>query len=241
MNALLDFVLDAHGGLDEWRKVRRIDVRLTLSGYLFEIKQHPDGLRTALIQVQAHRPRTQITPFPMRGFRGIYEDGRVRILTDAGAEHSALDTPRTAYEGHQRATPWNDLQFLYFIGYAFWNYFTMPFLLANDGVVCEELDPHDESGKTWRVLKASFPDHMDVHCAEQTFYFDEKGHVQRNDYFTDVAKGRVAHYCWDARVFDGFLFPTRRRVVARDADGRPDLSSPSSVWIDVESVVLSRD
>ena len=28
---------------------------------------------------------------------------------------------RTAYEGHQRSTPWNNLQYLYFIGYAFWN------------------------------------------------------------------------------------------------------------------------
>ena len=30
-----------------------------------------------------------------------------------------------------------------------------------------------------------------------------------------MAKGNVAHYCMDYKTFDGFVFPTRRRVVAR--------------------------
>src|SRR3984893_6264155 len=62
-----------------------------------------------------------------------------------------LPAPRTAYEGHERSTPWNDLQYLYFIGYAFWNYFTTPFLLASEGVVCEEVEPWEENHQKWRV------------------------------------------------------------------------------------------
>lgn len=238
MTELLDLALEAHGGLERWRKVKRITVRLTLAGYLFEIKQHPDGLRTALVQVDAQRPRTLITPFPTRGSRGLYEDGKVRIQTDAGSLVSELETPRTAYEGHQRATPWNDLQFLYFIGYAFWNYLTTPFLLASEGVVCEEGASHHENGQTWRTLRATFPEHIDTHCATQTFYFDDKVMLKRHDYFTDVAKGNAAHYCFDPRTFDGFVFPTRRRVVARDAHDHTDLGGPSSVWIELESVVV---
>jgi hypothetical protein len=69
----------------------------------------------------------------LRGLMGTW------IQTDAGSMVEELPTPRTAYEGHERRTPWNDLQFLYFVGYAFWNYFTMPFLLASDGVTCEEV------------------------------------------------------------------------------------------------------
>jgi hypothetical protein len=241
MTDLLDFVLEAHGGMETWRSVVGVDLRLTLGGYLFEIKQHPDGLRTALVKVETRRPRALISPFPEKGKRGIYQDGKVWIQTDAGTMVEELPTPRTAYEGHERRTPWNNLQYLYFIGYAFWNYFTMPFLLASDGVECEEVEPWEENGQKWRVLKATFDDAIDTHCAVQKFYIDDKGMVQRHDYFTDVAKGNVAHYCMDYRTFDGFVFPTRRRVVARGENEITVASGPSSVLIDIESVVVSRE
>jgi hypothetical protein len=64
MTNLLDFVLEAHGGFDNWKGVTGVDLRLTLGGYLFEIKQHPDGLRTALFKVDACRPCTLTVPFP---------------------------------------------------------------------------------------------------------------------------------------------------------------------------------
>jgi hypothetical protein len=75
----------------------------------------------------------------------------------------------------------------------------------------------------------------------QKFYIDDKGMVQRHDYFTDVAKGNVAHYCMDYRTFDSFVFPTRRRVVARGENEITVTSGPSSVLIDIESVVVSRE
>jgi hypothetical protein len=71
MTNLLDFVLEAHGGLENWKSVVGVDLRLTLARFLFEIKQHPDGLRTALVKVDARRPRTLISPFPEKGKRGI--------------------------------------------------------------------------------------------------------------------------------------------------------------------------
>jgi hypothetical protein len=120
MSDLLDLVFDAHGGLDNWRSVTGIDVRLTLGGYLFEIKQHADGLRTALVKVSGRRPRTLIVPLPEKGKRGIYQDGKVWIQADQGNIVEELPEPRRAYAGHERHTPWNDVQYLYFIGYAFW-------------------------------------------------------------------------------------------------------------------------
>ena len=102
MTDLLDFALEAHGGFDNWKCVTGVDLRLTLGGYLFEIKQHPDGLRTALVKVDARRPRTLIVPFPQQGKRGIYQEGKVWVQTDAGAMVEELPAPRTAYEGHER-------------------------------------------------------------------------------------------------------------------------------------------
>jgi hypothetical protein len=241
MNELLARILNTHGGLESWKSVAGVDLRLTLGGYLFEIKQHPNGLRTALVKVDARRARTLIVPFPEQGKRGIYQEGRVWIQTDAGATVEELPQPRTSFEGHERDTPWNNLQYLYFIGYAFWNYFTTPFLLASGGVTCEEVEPWEENHQKWHVLKASFDSSIDTHCEVQKFYIDDRGMIQRHDYFTDVAKGNVAHYYMDYKTFDGFVFPTRRRVVWRDKDEFTETGGPSSVLIDVESVVINRE
>jgi hypothetical protein len=116
MTDLLDFALEVPGGLDNWKGVTGVDLRLTLGGYLFEIKQHPDGLRTGLVKIDARRPRTFIVPFPERGKRGIYQEGKVWVQTDAGAMVEELPAPRTACEGHPRSTPWNNLQYFILSG-----------------------------------------------------------------------------------------------------------------------------
>ena len=61
-----------------------------------------------------------------------------------------------------------------------------------------------------------------------SFYFNRNGMLVRLDYFTDVAKGTAAHYCYDPRLFDGFVFPTHRRVVKREADRQSVLTGPST-------------
>jgi len=239
MSDLLEKVLDVHGGLDNWRRVSTVDFRLTFRGAALAIKQQPHGLRDVLVKVDTHRPRTLITPFPVPGSRGIFADGRVTIETDAGVKTSGLDEPRKSFEGHQRETPWTAHQFLYFVGYALNNYMNMPFLLAEDGVHCEEIAPHEEHGESWRVLEVTFPPGIDVHCPEQKFYFNDAGFLVRNDYAPEVTRSTASHYTFDHRNFDGFIFPTHRRVVRRDANNRTLLTAPSTFRLDIESVVLS--
>jgi hypothetical protein len=240
MTDLLEKVLDVHGGLDNWRRVTTVDFRLTFRGAALEIKRQPHGLRDVLVKIDARRPRTLITPFPAPGSRGVFGDGRVTIETDAGVKTSELDEPRKSFEGHQRQSPWTDQQFLYFVGYALHNYMTMPFLLTKDGVRCEEIAPHEEHGENWRVLKVSFPPGIHVHCTEQKFYFNDVGYLVRNDYAPDVTHGTAAHYVFDHKDFDGFIFPTHRRVVMRDANNHTLLTARSVFRLDIESVVVSR-
>lgn len=240
MTDLLEKVLDAHGGLDNWRRVNTVDFRLMFRGAVLALKQQPHGLRDVLVKIDTRRQRTLITPFPAPGSRGVFADGRVTIETDAGVKTSGLDEPRRSFEGHQRETPWTELQLLYFVGYALNNYMTMPFLLAGDGVRCEEIAPHDEHGESWRVLNVTFPPGIHVHCPEQKFYFNDAGYLVRNDYAPEVTRGTAAHYTFDHGNFDGFLFPTHRRVVRRDANGHTLLTAPSTFRLDIESVVVSR-
>jgi len=239
MADLLEQVLDVHGGLENWRRVNTVDFRLTLRGAALEVKQQPQGLRDVMVKVDTKRPRTLITPFPAPGRRGLYEEGQVRIESDAGVRMSSVEEPRTSFGGYTPKSPWTESQFLYFISYALNNYMTMPFLLAADGVQCEEIAPHEEHGERWRVLKVSFPRSIEVHCQEQKLYFNDAGHLVRNDYAPEVSRGTAAHYTFDHKNFDGFIFPTHRRVVFRDADNRTHLRGPSIFRLDIESVVLS--
>ena len=239
MSDLLDLVLEAHGGLERWREVESIDLRLTMGGPFAAVKQQPHGLPDVLVRVSARAPRTLISPFPYRGSRGIFQPGKVRIENTQGEATSQLDSPRDSFQGHEIMTPWSDLQFLYFVGYAFRNYFTMPFLLAENGVKVQEEVQHQESDGNLRVLKATFPASMDVHCAVQKFYFNEQGYLVRNDYRPDVSPGTAAHYTYDHQNFDGFIFPTHRRVVIRE--GERALVSGSSVFIlDVHDLFVNR-
>jgi hypothetical protein len=78
-----------------------------------------------------------------------------------------------------------------------------------------------------------------VHCPEQKFYFNEAGYLVRNDYAPDVTRGSAAHYTFDHTNFDGFIFPTHRRVVRREPSGHTLLTAPTIFRLDIQSVVLS--
>ncbi len=45
MNQLLDLAIEAHGGLERWRAIERLDVSLSFSGFRFlRMKGYPEGL-----------------------------------------------------------------------------------------------------------------------------------------------------------------------------------------------------
>jgi hypothetical protein len=69
---------------------------------------------------------------------------------------------------------------------------------------------------------------------EQTFYFNEKGLLQRLDY---AAVGTAAHYCFDHTTFGGLVFPTLRRVVPRTPSG-PRVNGPTAVLIQLADVAV---
>jgi hypothetical protein len=119
-------------------------------------------------------------------------------------------------------TPWSAPQLIYFLGYALWMYVTLPYSFRLDGVAYEEVEPWNEKGETWRRLKVTYPLSFPSHSPEQTHYFDEKGLMRRQDYSVDVRNDtKVAHYMHGQQKFDGFIFPTRRRIYRCDANRTP--------------------
>ena len=71
-SGLLNRAVDAHGGLERWREVRYLDVRLSVSGGLFQIKGHPEGLHDVFMRIQTQRLAVTIVPFGRPDCRGHF-------------------------------------------------------------------------------------------------------------------------------------------------------------------------
>jgi hypothetical protein len=237
MNDLLELAVAAHGGADRWSAVRRIHLHLSVTGALFHIKGLPDGMTDIVMSVDAREQAVKIAPYSRSDLRGGYRPNRVWIEDRKGVMVEELNDPRASFAGHVRETQWNQLQRLYFISYAFWNYLTAPFLLARPGFVSKELSRHQEGNESWRRLEVAFPADIHTHCTTQVFYFGDDGLLRRHDYVTDVAGGVAANYCFDPVDFDGIVFPTLRRVVRRK-DEVPNIAGPTAVLIQISHLII---
>jgi hypothetical protein len=237
MSELLQLALAAHGGLEVWNTFRQIEVQLSISGSLWKIKGHPDGLPDISMKIDVREPKLAISPFKGPGQVGHFRPNRVWIEHD-GAVLEQRSSPRDSFAGHVRATPWDNLHELYFTGYAFWNYFTTPFILIREGIEAREIERHVENGETWRRLQVRFPPGFPTHCSEQIFYFSERGLLQRLDYITEIAGGVASHYCFDHATFGGLTFPMLRRVVRRSGAGA-ELSGPTAVLVVIQDIRVS--
>lgn len=238
MNDLLRLALDAHGGIDRWNRLTRIDAHVAIGGSMWGRKGHDGVLADSHASLDPHRQRITYTPFGAPGRRSEFEPDRIKITTDDGRVLAERQDPRVAFTGHTQATRWDELHAVYFSGYALWNYLTIPFLFTRPGFAVEEVAPWRQDGQIWRRLAVRFADDIATHNPTQTFYFDESGLLRRHDYAAEVFGGTaVAHFTDDHRTFGGFSFPTRRRVVPRLPDGhtRPE---PIVVTIDVLDVTV---
>jgi hypothetical protein len=235
MSNLLDLAIAAHGGLDRWKAIRHLDLTLTLTGGLYFLKGHPEGLGTVSLRVETQRQEAVITPYVTQNQRGRFTPDRVWIEDVQGHPILSRDNPRQSFAGHELMTPWDQLHRLYFSSYAMWNYLNTPFIFTLPDVETQELESHVENGETWRKLRVRFPASVTTHCAEQDFYFNEQGLLQRLDYVTDVLGGVASHYCFDHREFGGLVIPTLRRVVRRDGN-RALLSTATAVLLQISDV-----
>src|SRR6202171_6405303 len=239
MNDLLELAVAAHGGANRRNAVQRIHLHLSATGALFRIKGLPDGMTDMLMSVDAREQAVKVAPYSRSDLRGGYLPSRFWSEDRKGAVVEELEDPRSSFAGHVRETQWNQLQRLYFISYAFWNYLTIPFLLARPGFIARELSRHQEGNESWRRLEVAFPADIATHCATQVFYFSDDGLLRRHDYVTDVAGGVAAHYCFDHVDFDGIVFPTLRRVVRRK-DEVPGIAGPTAVLFQISPLLIGQ-
>jgi hypothetical protein len=237
MTELLRHAIAAHGGMERWRQLNGLSVRLSSGGALFLMKWKRQALCNIHGHVDLTSPRTILSPYPVVGHRGVFEPTRVWIENEDGRVLNERSRPRDAFKGFRHTLWWDHLDLLYFAGYALRNYLCAPFLFVQPGFETQEIGSWEENGERLRRLRVRFPSHVPSHCREQIFYFDESGLLRRLDYTAEVVGSfaRAAHYCFDHQVFSGLVIPTRRKVVPRKPNDRA-FSGPTLVWIDVNDV-----
>jgi hypothetical protein len=236
MNELLELAIAAHGGIERWTAIEQITAEVSIGGGLWAAKGQAGVLDNVMVQVVRRHQHVRYTPFKQPGQYSLYTPDEVSIRSDQGTVLASRRAPRSHFQDHTAQTQWDDLDLIYFSGYAMWTYLTTPFLFSLIGFESEEIEPWDEQGETWRRLKVTFPESIHSHNRQQTFYFDKTGILVRHDYNADVLGGLpAANYALEPTAFDGLIIPTKRRVYARAPDGKPVLER-TAVAIDFHSI-----
>ncbi|GAA1908467.1 hypothetical protein [Streptantibioticus ferralitis] len=233
MSSLLNEAIEAHGGMDRWRRFSTGRATIVSGGDMFAIKGMPQDPTPREMTVSLHEEHASVAPFGAPDQRTDFTPGRVAVEKTDGAVVAERFEPRRSFDGHVLETPWDPLDRAYFNGYALWTYLTTPFLLAMPGVEVEEIQPWVESGEEWRGLRATFPAMIASHSTRQDFYFGPDRLLRRHDYHVDIAGGfAAAQYVYDIVEADGIRLPTRRRAYRRDEDLRA-ITSQVMVSIDL--------
>lgn len=236
---LLREVMNAHGGFAAWQRATTVRAVMSTGGVLFLMRTTRDVFRHTEVVVDLRSPHAELKEFPRAGCTGIFEPNRAWIEGQDGKVLAERDNPRASFHGIAKQLHWDDLDSVYFAGYAVWNYITAPYLLCRNDVTSEEGASCDHKGETWRGLTTTFPESLPTHNARQVFYFDERAYLRRHDYHAEVIGpyAVASHFCDGHQTFGKAVFPTRRRVVPRTAGGKT-LPFPTLVWIQVHDAEL---
>ena len=158
MNALLGQVLEAHGGMERWKRYGKVEATIVTGGGFFPLKGVLQDRNPRRMTVWLHEERSSVMPYGAPDQRTMFTPDRIAIEKLDGTLVAERLRARDPFAGHQMHTPWDPLHRAYFNGEALWTYLTTPFLLAMDGVQCRrDTRPGGKEAETWRVLRAAFP------------------------------------------------------------------------------------
>ncbi|MEU3983959.1 hypothetical protein AB0F77_28425 [Streptomyces sp. NPDC026672] len=246
MTQLLNRVLNAHGGLERWRNATTIQTRASFGGPMWELRGVAGLLNDNKFTIDLKQQHTVISDFTGPGIQGVYTPNHVALVDKNGRILRERHAPRKSFEGFQVNSPWDELHLLFFVGYAMWNYLTAPYLLTLPGVLIQELSPDPDTldlrppvSGTWHRLRVNFPQQIETHSREQTFYYDDLGLQRRMDYRVEVAGGgRGAHFTEGHQEVSGLIFPTHRYILIPDADGT-SLREEPFITVDLSDIQVN--
>jgi len=216
MNKLLADAIDAHGGLERWRRLVTVETSVVSGGELHRLKQTPPSTGQLHFTIKTVEQMSSVVIPGANGIpdkRSVMRPDRVTLETLEGKVLAELNDPRQSFAGHNLDTPWDPLQRLYSGSYAMWMYLTTPFSLAVEGAQVWDIDPLEEDGETWRGVRVVMPPRFTTHSRAQEYFFGDDMLLRRQDYTLDIAEAiRIANYAQDIVDVNGIKLPSKRRA-----------------------------
>jgi len=218
----------AYGGEAVWSDAKTVESTVTVGGLLFQLKGA--GIPPhAKITVDVRRPHTVIDPVDDSGDTGVLDGFSVMIVAPSGKVLEQRADAREHLQNATISTKWDRLNLVYFLGYAFWGYYTLPYQLLRSDIGWTEL--YDA------LLQADYGTNLPVHSRIQRFWFDKNsGLLRRNDY-TPVAAARdarAANVVFEHGASNGIPYTSKRRVKISLGQYGWVLPFPDFITIDVE-------
>lgn len=239
MTDLLDFVVEAHGGLKRWDELDTVSAHLIQAGVAWEMVGQKGVLDDVFVTASLHEERVSHYPFGTAGGRSVFTPGHVAIEDDDGTVVEALDQPRASFADHTLPTPWTAPQLAYFVGTAMWTYLTQPFTFTMPGFDTSELEPWAENGEQWRRLRVVWPRNLASLNAVLTVYVGDDGLIRREDYDVEIMGGSAgAHYMSGYTRVAGIMIPTGHRILPRTPQGQA-LTEPLLISIDLSEITFA--
>jgi len=236
MTDLLDYVLDAHGGINRWNRLHSVEGQFSIGGAIWTFKGVPDALKDVTIVADLHSERITISPVAGAHNHSVFAEGRLELRSDSDEVLEARDNPGEAFATLAYDAPWDALHAAYFASEAWWTYLTAPFLFTYPGFHTTEVESFHEDGQSYRTLKVTFPADIDSHTAEQFFHFRSDGLLHRHTYTVDILSGATgANYATNFRTVDGIAVPFTRRIYGYD-DAQRKVPEPVLVALDVHDL-----
>jgi hypothetical protein len=218
--ALLDDVVSASGGLEQWRRFRRFTFHVSIQGSLLAHSSAATHLKDAVVEGCTQTQWVRLTSFSGTDKCAVYRPGQVSIESLDGTLLEVRNDPHAVLLSHGGPLSWDELDVAYICGLSIWNFVATPFLLTQSGVQVEELPPWHERDESWGRLRAVFPDDIATLSREQIFYFDAAGLQRRTDHQMPGAAGaKIVHYSWAHQAFSDILIPTLRQSSLLQPDG----------------------
>jgi hypothetical protein len=229
LSATAGRALKAYGGEAVWRGASEVASTVTVGGLLFQLKA-ANIPPHAKIVVDVKSPHTVIDPVDEAGDVGVLDGFSVMIKAPDGRVLERRTDARDHLQNASVSTRWDRLNLLYFLGYAFWGYYTLPYQLLRTDIQWTELGDG--------LLEAEYGGGLPVHSRVQRYWFDRgTGLLRRNDY-TPVAAtpdARVANVVFAHGVSGGIPYTSKRRVKLSLQRYGWVLPLPDFITIDVET------
>ena len=233
---LLQRVLQAHGGLDQWNSFEVVQATIVTGGQLFGMKGTPQDAAARRMTVATKREWASVTPYGTDDQRTQFTADRVAIEKIDGTVIKERLRPSEHVEGKSIDVAWDALDRAYFNGYALWTYLTTPFHFAMPGFDVEEIAPWQENNELWRGLRVTYPSNIATHSRQQDFYFGRDLLLRRHDYHVEASGGfAAAQYVFEPVKIEGIVLPTKRLAYMRDPSLFP-IRDRLMVSIDISDV-----